>query len=109
MNCNDYCKVNPGDVIYIEANSGAVKVTYFINLFLNKFCHSIQLKKLIKDMLFFFFFFFFAFQRVGRCDAYASEFDLEAEEVFCLFVLILLVIMLLLYFVESTFNAYGLK
>ncbi|CAD7923975.1 unnamed protein product [Amoebophrya sp. A120] len=36
-------KVNIGDVIYIEANTGAVK-------------------------------------RVGRCDAYASEFDLEAEE-----------------------------
>jgi len=36
-------KVTPGDVIYIEANSGAVK-------------------------------------RVGRCDAYATEFDLEAEE-----------------------------
>ena len=36
-------KVNVGDVIYIEANSGAVK-------------------------------------RVGRSDAYASEFDLEAEE-----------------------------
>ncbi|KXZ45693.1 hypothetical protein GPECTOR_51g678 [Gonium pectorale] len=36
-------KVQPGDVIYIEANSGAVK-------------------------------------RVGRCDAYATEFDLEAEE-----------------------------
>ncbi|KAL4457291.1 hypothetical protein ABPG75_012156 [Micractinium tetrahymenae] len=36
-------KVAPGDVIYIEANSGAVK-------------------------------------RVGRCDAYATEFDLEAEE-----------------------------
>jgi len=35
--------VNVGDVIYIEANSGAVK-------------------------------------RVGRCDAYATEFDLEAEE-----------------------------
>ena len=35
-------KVHPGDVIYIEANSGAVK-------------------------------------RVGRCDAYATEFDLEAE------------------------------
>jgi DNA helicase TIP49 (TBP-interacting protein) len=32
-----------GDVIYIEANSGAAK-------------------------------------RVGRCDAYATEFDLEAEE-----------------------------
>lgn len=36
-------KVGPGDVIYIEANSGAVK-------------------------------------RVGRCDAFATEFDLEAEE-----------------------------
>lgn len=36
-------KVAVGDVIYIEANSGAVK-------------------------------------RVGRCDAYATEFDLEAEE-----------------------------
>ncbi|KMS93764.1 hypothetical protein BVRB_028200 [Beta vulgaris subsp. vulgaris] len=36
-------KVNVGDVIYIEANSGSVK-------------------------------------RVGRCDEYASEFDLEAEE-----------------------------
>ena len=36
-------KVSPGDVIYVEANSGAVK-------------------------------------RVGRCDAYATEFDLEAEE-----------------------------
>lgn len=36
-------KVQVGDVIYIEANSGAVK-------------------------------------RVGRCDAYATEFDLEAEE-----------------------------
>ncbi|GIL89212.1 hypothetical protein Vretimale_18601 [Volvox reticuliferus] len=36
-------KVQTGDVIYIEANSGAVK-------------------------------------RVGRCDAYATEFDLEAEE-----------------------------
>ncbi|KAK9864762.1 hypothetical protein WJX84_002327 [Apatococcus fuscideae] len=36
-------RVNAGDVIYIEANSGAVK-------------------------------------RVGRCDAYATEFDLEAEE-----------------------------
>ena len=36
-------KVSPGDVIYIEANSGAVK-------------------------------------RVGRSDAYATEFDLEAEE-----------------------------
>jgi len=36
-------KVTVGDVIYIEANSGAVK-------------------------------------RVGRCDAYATEFDLEAEE-----------------------------
>ncbi|CAG9461324.1 unnamed protein product [Pedinophyceae sp. YPF-701] len=36
-------KVGTGDVIYIEANSGAVK-------------------------------------RVGRCDAYATEFDLEAEE-----------------------------
>lgn len=36
-------KVTPGDVIYIEANSGAVK-------------------------------------RVGRCDTYATEFDLEAEE-----------------------------
>ena len=35
--------MNVGDVIYIEANSGAVK-------------------------------------RVGRCDAYATEFDLEAEE-----------------------------
>lgn len=36
-------KVLVGDVIYVEANSGAVK-------------------------------------RVGRCDAYATEFDLEAEE-----------------------------
>eukprot|EP00218_Dolichomastix_sp_CCMP3274_P002024 CAMPEP_0170163596 /NCGR_PEP_ID=MMETSP0033_2-20121228/77680_1 /TAXON_ID=195969 /ORGANISM="Dolichomastix tenuilepis, Strain CCMP3274" /LENGTH=455 /DNA_ID=CAMNT_0010401235 /DNA_START=11 /DNA_END=1378 /DNA_ORIENTATION=+ len=36
-------KVSVGDVIYIEANSGAVK-------------------------------------RVGRCDSYATEFDLEAEE-----------------------------
>ena len=36
-------KVRTGDVIYIEANSGAVR-------------------------------------RVGRCDAYATEFDLEAEE-----------------------------
>mmetsp|Transcript_4500 Transcript_4500/g.7592 ORF Transcript_4500/g.7592 Transcript_4500/m.7592 type:complete len:456 (-) Transcript_4500:316-1683(-) len=36
-------KVTPGDVIYIEASSGAVK-------------------------------------RVGRCDAYSTEFDLEAEE-----------------------------
>jgi len=36
-------KVQTGDVIYIEANSGSVK-------------------------------------RVGRCDAYATEFDLEAEE-----------------------------
>lgn len=36
-------KVAPGDVIYIEANSGAVK-------------------------------------RVGRCDTYATEHDLEAEE-----------------------------
>ena len=36
-------RVHVGDVIYIEANSGAVK-------------------------------------RVGRCDAYATEFDLEAEE-----------------------------
>lgn len=36
-------QVTPGDVIYIEASSGAVK-------------------------------------RVGRCDAYATEFDLEAEE-----------------------------
>lgn len=36
-------KVSPGDVIYIEANSGAVR-------------------------------------RVGRCDSYATEFDLEAEE-----------------------------
>ncbi len=36
-------KVAPGDVIYIESNSGAVR-------------------------------------RVGRCDAYATEFDLEAEE-----------------------------
>merc|ERR1711966_541189 len=36
-------KVNVGDVIYVEANSGAVK-------------------------------------RVGRCDAFATEFDLEAEE-----------------------------
>jgi len=36
-------KASPGDVIYVEANSGAVK-------------------------------------RVGRCDAYATEFDLEAEE-----------------------------
>ncbi|GFH29390.1 RuvB-like helicase [Haematococcus lacustris] len=36
-------KVSPGDVIYIEASSGAVK-------------------------------------RVGRCDSYATEFDLEAEE-----------------------------
>jgi RuvB-like protein 1 (pontin 52) len=35
--------VSVGDVIYIEANSGATK-------------------------------------RVGRCDAYATEFDLEAEE-----------------------------
>ena len=35
--------MSPGDVIYIEASSGAVK-------------------------------------RVGRCDAYATEFDLEAEE-----------------------------
>ena len=35
--------VQAGDVIYIEANSGAVK-------------------------------------RIGRCDAYATEFDLEAEE-----------------------------
>lgn len=37
------CCHQVGDVIYIEANSGAVK-------------------------------------RVGRCDAYATEFDLEAEE-----------------------------
>lgn len=37
------CLGQAGDVIYIEANSGAVK-------------------------------------RVGRCDAYATEFDLEAEE-----------------------------
>ncbi|PNH03397.1 RuvB-like 1 [Tetrabaena socialis] len=36
-------QVQPGDVIYIEANSGAVK-------------------------------------RVGRCDAFATEFDLEAEQ-----------------------------
>lgn len=36
-------KVAPGDVIYVEASSGAVK-------------------------------------RVGRCDAYATEFDLEADE-----------------------------
>jgi DNA helicase TIP49 (TBP-interacting protein) len=36
------CKVQVGDVIYIEANSGSVK-------------------------------------RVGRCDAYASEFDLEVR------------------------------
>ncbi len=37
------CVLQVGDVIYVEANSGAVK-------------------------------------RVGRCDAYATEFDLEAEE-----------------------------
>jgi len=36
-------QVSVGDVIYIEANSGAVK-------------------------------------RVGRCDAFATEYDLEAEE-----------------------------
>jgi RuvB-like protein 1 (pontin 52) len=36
-------RVNVGDIIYIEANSGAVK-------------------------------------RVGRCDAYATEYDLEAEQ-----------------------------
>ena len=36
-------KVAPGDVIYIEANSGSVR-------------------------------------RVGRCDSYATEFDLEAEQ-----------------------------
>lgn len=36
-------RVTVGDVIYVEANSGAVK-------------------------------------RVGRCDAYATEYDLEAEE-----------------------------
>ena len=41
---SDLCqRVQAGDVIYIEANSGAVK-------------------------------------RIGRCDAYATEFDLEAEE-----------------------------
>lgn len=44
-----------GDVIYIEANSGAVKA-----------CSSC-------------FWTYFA-QRVGRCDAYATEHDLEAEE-----------------------------
>jgi RuvB-like protein 1 len=42
-NNNHTTQVSVGDVIYIEANSGAVK-------------------------------------RVGRCDAYATEFDLEAEE-----------------------------
>jgi len=40
---NAYLQVAVGDVIYIEANSGAVK-------------------------------------RVGRSDAFATEFDLEAEE-----------------------------
>jgi RuvB-like protein 1 (pontin 52) len=47
-------KVNIGDVIYIEANTGAVKV------------HPVCVPTNV--------------QRVGRSDAYATEFDLEAEE-----------------------------
>lgn len=48
-------KVTIGDVIYIEANTGAVKVNALFLVSAND-------------------------QRVGRSDAYATEFDLEAEE-----------------------------
>lgn len=52
-------KITVGDVIYIEANTGAVKVS-----------HNNQTRaKITTEFL----------QRVGRSDAYASSYDLESE------------------------------
>ncbi|KAE9420586.1 hypothetical protein Angca_003908, partial [Angiostrongylus cantonensis] len=57
-------RIEVGDVIYIEANSGAVKVgsVQFSNVFV------ITLHYISK------------FKRLGRCDVYGSEFDLEADD-----------------------------
>ena len=62
-------RVTIGDVIYIEVNSGAIKVCviwiffYFFFLFCTHFEHDIM-----------------SLKRVGRCDIYSTEHDLEAEE-----------------------------
>jgi RuvB-like protein 1 (pontin 52) len=60
-------KVQVGDVIYIEANTGSVKVSgiYFLKKIKIKF-------NFIKFLNF--------YQRQGRSDSYATEYDLEAEE-----------------------------
>ena len=52
-------KITVGDVIYIEANTGAVKVSH------NNQTHTTITTKF--------------WQRVGRSDAYASSYDLESE------------------------------
>ena len=57
-------KVQTGDVIYIEANSGAVKVGAAVTH--GNFIHSACAHTCM--------------QRQGRSDTYATEFDLEAEE-----------------------------
>lgn len=58
-------RVSIGDVIYIEANTGAVKVRSF------PLRRSMRSKEADSRR---------STQRVGRSDAYATEFDLEAEE-----------------------------
>jgi hypothetical protein len=61
-------RVVVGDVIYIEANTGAVKV-------------GVGGTRVVKRGAYLFLFFAGAtLQRVGRSDAYATEYDLEAEE-----------------------------
>ena len=61
-------RISVGDVIYIEANTGAVKVsTRSVCAIVYSFCRLSNIGLVSK-------------QRVGRSDAYATEFDLEAEE-----------------------------
>jgi RuvB-like protein 1 (pontin 52) len=74
-------KVRVGDVIYIEANSGAVKVSFYdctsfpwLFRFLRYHC------ELIESFYRYCFHCWCSIQRVGRSDAYATEHDLEAEE-----------------------------
>lgn len=52
-------KITVGDVIYIEQQTGAVKVCFFSRLDIGHLSQT--------------------FQRVGRSDAYASSYDLESE------------------------------
>ena len=56
-------KVQIGDVIYIEANTGSVKVSQKLYIYIAEKFNN----------------YFLTWKRQGRSDSYATEFDLEAE------------------------------